>query len=241
MQIAILSDVHGNLTALEAVVADLKTLAVDIVVHGGDLVANGARPAQVVDIIREFDWPGVCGNTDEMLWRPELLTELESKAPSKHGLRRVLFQDIAPVTRELLGNERVSWLRGLSMQWAGHDLTVLHATPDNLWRAPLADAPDSELLEAYGEIGSQATVYSHIHRPFVRKLGRLTVANSGSVGLSYDGDQRASYLIITDGEASIRRVAYDVEREIRELRSKRYPHAEWLASILRTAEYKPPT
>jgi putative phosphoesterase len=241
MRIAILSDVHGNLTALEAVLADLKALAIDAVVHGGDLVANGARPAHVVDIIRELAWPGVCGNTDEMLWRPELLTELESKAPSKHGLRRVLFQDIAPVTRELLGNERISWLRGLPMQWAGHDLTVLHATPGNLWRAPLADAPDSELQGAYGEVGSEAIVYGHIHRPFVRRLGRLTVANSGSVGLPYDGDQRASYVLVTDGEASIRRLEYNVEREIRELQSRRYPHAEWLASILRSAQYRPPS
>lgn len=54
MRVAVLSDIHGNLTALEAVVADLKTIGADLVVHGGDLVANGARPAQVVDIIREF-------------------------------------------------------------------------------------------------------------------------------------------------------------------------------------------
>jgi len=165
MRIAVLCDIHGNLTAFEAVLADLRTLAVDVVVQGGDLVASGARPAQVVDIIRELGWPGVCGNTDEMLWRPELLTELELKAPSKHGLRRVLFHDIAPVTRELLGNERISWLRGLPMRWSGHDLTVLHASPDNLWRAPLADAPDSELLEVYGELGSETVVYGHIHRP----------------------------------------------------------------------------
>jgi len=153
----------------------------------------------------------------KMLWRPELLTELELKAPSKHGLRRVLFHDVAPVTRELLGNERISWLRGLPMRWSGHDLTVLHASPDNLWRAPLADAPDSELLEVYGGLESEAVVYGHIHRPFVRELGRSAVANSGSVGLNYDGDQRARYAIVTDGEVSIRRVEYDVEREIREL------------------------
>jgi len=69
MRLAVISDIHGNLTALEAVIADLKTVEVDLVAHGGDLVANGARPAQVIDIIRELGWPGVCGNTDEMLWR----------------------------------------------------------------------------------------------------------------------------------------------------------------------------
>ena len=165
MRLAVLSDIHENLTALEAVLADLKSVAPDVVVHGGGLVANGARPAEIVDAIRDIGWPGVCGNTDEMLWRPELLTELELKAPSKHGLRRVLFHDVAPVTRELLGKERISWLRGLPMRWSGHDLTVLHASPDNLWRAPLADAPDSELLEVYGGLESEAVVYGHITAP----------------------------------------------------------------------------
>jgi predicted phosphodiesterase len=110
MRLAVLSDIHGNLTALEAVVADLKDVGAEFVVHGGDLVANGARPAQVSDIIRELGWPGVCGNTDEMLWRPEFLAELELKAPSKHGLRRVLFNEIAPATRAQLGDEDIGWL-----------------------------------------------------------------------------------------------------------------------------------
>ena len=69
MRIAILSDVHGNLTALEAVVADVLQRAPDRVLHGGDLVLLGAQPAQVVDRIRELGWPGVLGNTDELLWR----------------------------------------------------------------------------------------------------------------------------------------------------------------------------
>jgi putative phosphoesterase len=233
MRLAVLSDIHGNLTALEAVLADLKTIGADLVIHGGDLVANGARPAQAVDIIRELGWPGVCGNTDEMLWRSELLAELERKAPSKHGLRRVLFNDIAPATRELLGNERVAWLRSLPTQWSGHGVTVVHASPDNLWRAPLADASDGELLTAYGRLRATVVIYGHIHRPFIRRLEKFTVANSGSVGLPYDGDPRASYALVENGAVTIRRIEYDVDREIQELRANRYPRAEWLASILR--------
>src|SRR5438105_15284431 len=99
MRLAVLSDIHGNLTALEAVLTDLKTISADVVVHGGDLVANGARPAQAVDIIRALGWPGVCGNTDEMLWRQELLAELELKAPAKYGLPRDLINGIAPANR----------------------------------------------------------------------------------------------------------------------------------------------
>jgi putative phosphoesterase len=238
MRIAVLSDIHGNLTALEAVLADL--VGVDLVVHGGDLVANGARPAQVVDLIRNLGCAGVYGNTDEMLWRPELLEELELKAPSKGRLRRVLFNDIAPATRELLGQERLAWLRSLPTQWSGQYVTVVHASPHDLWRAPLADASDDELLSVYGELGSSLVVYGHIHQPFVRSLGTMTVANSGSVGLPYDGDQRASYLILENGIASVRRVPYDVACEIEQLRAQKFPRAQWLASILRTAQYMPP-
>ncbi|HEX2715952.1 MAG TPA: YfcE family phosphodiesterase [Candidatus Acidoferrales bacterium] len=241
MRLAVLSDIHGNLTALEAVLADLKTKGVDLVVHGGDLVASGARPAEVIDIIQELGWPGVCGNTDEMLWRPEVLAELELKAPSKHGLRRVLFNDIAPTTRELLGEERVIWLRSLPTQWSGHRITVVHASPDDLWRAPLSEASDGELLTTYGGLHAIVVIYGHIHRRFVRKLENLTVANSGSVGLPYDGDPRASYALVENGAVTVRRVEYDVEREVQELRRNRYPRVEWLASILRTAQYRPPS
>ena len=242
MRLAVLSDIHGNLTAFEAVLADLKSVvAPDLVVHGGDLAANGARPAEIVDAIRDLGWPGVCGNTDEMLWRPELLSELELKAPTKHGLRRVLFHDIAPTTCELLGAGRVDWLRSLPKAWCTDGYAVFHASPDNLWRAPLADAPDRDFVAAYGAVKSKTITYGHIHRPFIMKIGKRTVVNSGSVGLSYDGDQRASYVVIDPNSVTIRRVEYDVEREVQGLRAKRYPRAEWLISILTSAEYRQPS
>ena len=64
MRVALVSDVHGNLTALEAVVADIGRRGVDMTVHGGDLALMGPRPAEVVDRVRELGWPGVVGNTD---------------------------------------------------------------------------------------------------------------------------------------------------------------------------------
>jgi putative phosphoesterase len=68
MRIAVVSDLHGNLAALEAVAEDLERERVDLVVHGGDLVTTGPRPAEVLDRVRELGWAGVVGNTDEMLW-----------------------------------------------------------------------------------------------------------------------------------------------------------------------------
>lgn len=147
---------------------------------------------------------------------------------------------MAPATRGLLGDDRVGWLRSFPLQWSGHGVTVIHASPGSLWRAPLANASDNDLRTAYGGLSATTVVYGHIHRPFARRLETLTVANSGSVGLPYDGDQRASYVVVEDGTVSIRRVEYDVEREVEELHASHYPHAEWLASILRRAQYHPP-
>ncbi|MFZ0593690.1 MAG: metallophosphoesterase, partial [Bryobacteraceae bacterium] len=68
MRIAIVSDIHGNRTALEAVIADLRQMSPDLTFHGGDLAHGGASPAETVDRIRDLGWQGVLGNTDEMLF-----------------------------------------------------------------------------------------------------------------------------------------------------------------------------
>src|SRR5258708_36068217 len=75
MRIAIVSDVHGNLLALEAVLADLAEVRPNMVVHGGDLALAGPRPAEVVDRLRELGWPGVLGNTDTVLAGEEAIPE----------------------------------------------------------------------------------------------------------------------------------------------------------------------
>src|SRR3954453_3223985 len=113
MRVALVSDVHGNLAALEAVIADLRRRAPDLVLHGGDLVLSGPRPAEVVDRIRELGWPGVVGNTDEVLWGPEAQAEQVARAPKLEALLANIFESHAPATRERLGEERLAWLRGL--------------------------------------------------------------------------------------------------------------------------------
>jgi predicted phosphodiesterase len=87
----------------------------------------------------------------------------------------------------------------------------------------------------YAPLGCRIVVYGHIHHAFVRRLPRLTVANSGSLSFSYDGDPRAAYILIDGDDAVVRRVEFDVEDELRRLSAMRYPDAEWLARIYRTA------
>lgn len=240
MRVAIVSDIHGNLAALEAIVTDLADTAPDMVVHGGDLVLNGSSPAAVVDLIQSLGWPGVVGNTDELLWRPELLDELLLRAPDRGGLRRMLFQEMAPATRDALGSERIRWLSALPRIWSTESMAVVHATPMDLWRAPMPGALDEELASAFAGLERSVVVYAHVHRGYVRRLDALTVGNSGSVSLSYDGDPRPSYLIVDEGVVSLRRLNYDVDCEIRALRQLRYPNADWLISILQTGVYTGP-
>jgi predicted phosphodiesterase len=82
VRLAVVSDIHGNLTALDAVIADLERREIDRVVHGGDLALAGCQPAEVIDRVRELGWLGVVGNVDELLWAPEEYDRQLRRAPS---------------------------------------------------------------------------------------------------------------------------------------------------------------
>jgi predicted phosphodiesterase len=239
MRLAVVSDIHGNLTALEAVIADLERRRADIVLQGGDLALAGCQPAEVIDRVRELGWPGILGNTDELLWRPEEHATQRRRAPKLHDLLRVLFDDYAPVTRELIGDARMQWLRTLPGERRESELTLVHASPGDPWRAPQPNAEDAELLSTYRSCGTNIVVYGHIHRPYVRRVGELVVANSGSVGSPFDGDPRASYLLVDDGRPDIVRVEYDVEREVSLLLGSGHPDAVRLAQTRRLGKFVP--
>jgi putative phosphoesterase len=240
MRVALVSDVHGNLAALEAVIADLNRRSPDLVVHGGDLALMGPRPAEVVDRIRELGWPGVVGNTDELLWSPEEHERQLERAPKLAPLLELLFDAYAPDTRERLGDDRLDWLRSLPTEHRTDDLAVVHAQPMDLWRAPMAEADDRELETAYASLHARSVGYGHIHRPFRRDLEGLTVANAGSVGLPWDGDPRASYLLFDDDVPTTIRVEYDVDAEVRALRTSGHPDAERLGAMRRRGSFIPP-
>jgi len=251
MRIAVVSDIHGNRRALQAVLADLRDVSPDAVVHGGDLAAGGTHPAEVIDQIRAFGWTGVRGNTDEMLWAPERLTAYAAANPKIATLLAMVEQTIAPTVASI-GEERLRWLEALPQRHVGDGFRLLHASPNDLWRAPMPHASDEELTKTYGSLGAPVVVYGHIHVSYVRQVGGMTVANTGSVSQSYDGDTRASYLVMdglpdeasgstTDGvKCTIRRVEYDVQSEAEDLLRSGLPHAEWMARILLAGRYIAP-
>src|SRR5215207_5629331 len=97
MRIAVVSDIHANLTALDAAIADLDAIGADLVVCGGDLMGGGPRPAHVIDRVREMNWPTVYGNTDEMLWMPHRVSE-RLGAGRLHRMMDVVLTHTIPTT-----------------------------------------------------------------------------------------------------------------------------------------------
>jgi putative phosphoesterase len=182
MRIAIISDIHGNLTALDAVLADLRQQKPDTIFHGGDLPYGGSNPAEVIDCIMHEGSRGVLGNTDEMLWDNSARPALEASAPSLKPLFKALFELCGPATTQMIGPLRMAWLRQLPMELRHDNLVLMHAGPGNVWRAPMDTADDAELEATYAQLNAEIVVYCHIHRPFIRKVGGMTVCNTGSVG-----------------------------------------------------------
>src|SRR5713101_1508035 len=148
MRVAIVADIHGNRGAFEAVLDDLRQVAPDRVVHGGDLAYGGTHPAEIIDQIRSLGWPGVRGNTDEMLWAPGSLAEFAARQPKLAPLL-ARIQDLIPPTLASIGEERLLWLEGVPQQYAGDGFSLVHASPGDLWRAPMPNASDDELQSTY--------------------------------------------------------------------------------------------
>jgi len=239
VRIAIVSDIHGNRTALEAVLADLRLTSPDLILHGGDLPYGGANPAAIVDHIRDLGWPGVLGNTDEMLFDPESLASVAAQSPHLQPLWTAI-QETAAATCETLGEERLAWLRTLPRTQLEGPMALVHASPDSTWRAPAPEASDAELQSVYSPLGRPVAVYGHIHRSYIRTLPNITIVNTGSVSLSYDGDRRAAYLLLDGSTPSIRRVEYDVDKELQALSVCGLPHAAWMAKTLASASPQMP-
>jgi putative phosphoesterase len=236
MRVAVLSDIHGNLTAFEAVLADMRQCSPDLVLHGGDLADGGSSPIEIVDRLRGLGWQGVMGNTDEMLVEPNSLEDFASQSSAPPALWAAVRQ-IASATRDMLGEERLAWMRELPRVKTQEGFALVHATPQSCWRAPAVEATDAELETIYGPLGQPIVAFGHTHRPSIRSIAGHPeiLINTGSIGLSYDGDPRASYLILEESTPTIRRVEYNIEKELKALASCGLPGANWTAKMLRTS------
>lgn len=243
MRLALLSDIHGNLIALEAVLADLARHGpFDEVVVAGDLVWAGPWPAEVVDRVRSLNCAVVQGNTDAFFCRKP-----EEPPPGKREKR---FAEHLGWMLEQLGEQRAEYLANLPtlhrIRRPGvGELLVVHANPTDLDRPILPNFRAAELDELLASDGAEpgwsALAFGHVHTPFsLLWRGRLLI-DVASAGLPMDGDPRAAYAILTwDGAAwqgEHHRVYYDLPVVARQMTAGGMPRGRHFAERLMAAGY----
>jgi len=236
MRIAVLSDIHGNLPALEAVCENLAARGVDQVVVLGDLAFKGPHPQQCIDRVRALNPAAVIqGNTDQWLAEglPPHFTEADEKGRRMLAVHRWTLERLDGASRAFLSNLPFSYRASLGSE----RVLFLHATPaSNTAWVPLS-ASDEELQSHFHDPEATFFVTGHVHAPGLRRLpnGR-SVVNAGSVGMPWDGDWRASYAILESDRqrtaVNLIRVPYDIERTMREARALGMPDAEAYAEAL---------
>jgi predicted phosphodiesterase len=215
---AVLFDVHGNLAALEAVLAEVEHDGLEDVVFGGDLLLFGPEPAGCADRLRGLGprLRAITGNTDRYV------IDREGEA--------AFWADQA-------GAERLRWLGGLPERVAldEHDALLVHATPRNDEETLMPDTPEQQVAVMLDGTAQRTLLCGHVHLQYRREAAGHVIINSGSVGLPFDGDPRAAWATITDGAIELRRTAYDVEAVARQVETGGAPFAEVVARRLRTA------
>ena len=198
--LGLLYDIHGNLPALEAVLADAEERGAERFVLGGDYALFGAWPAETVARLRELPAQWIRGNVDRWTAAPE--------GPDVPDAVRGAIERC----RELLDADVVTELGALPAELVLDGTRYCHASPLSDLRSFAADDPeeDEELLAGVSE---RRIVFGHTHVQFSRRAeGGAELVNPGSVGIPCDGDHRAAYaLVAPDGAIELRRVAYDFQ------------------------------
>jgi predicted phosphodiesterase len=215
-RVAVLSDIHGNLAALEAVRKELKKEKPDAVIVAGDHVMNGPDPAGVVDTLREMEASGatiVQGNTDVAV------ADFDYSAAFPWFTDGVPDMHVAAAewAHDALGEDRVGWLRRLASErrLMLDDTMVLacHASPGSQTHGFDAQLDPSVMLERISRTDARIICCGHTHVPEVRDLGWKIIVNDGSAGYVFDGDPTASWALVEiDGDeirTEIRRTEFD--------------------------------
>jgi putative phosphoesterase len=219
VRVAAISDIHGNLPALEAVLADIEDDNVDAIVVAGDTI-SGPWPAEVFDLVVAADALVVRGNADRLvLERDDQYGQLAAWSADRLGKARLAVAAEWPLTVEL------------AMGSLGPVL-VCHSTPVSDDPIYTRITPDEDVLAMLGPVRPGVVVCGHTHMQYDRTLdGGLRVVNPGSVGLPYEGE-RGAYWALLEDDVQFRRTEYDVEAAVVAVRDMRTPVDEELLQYL---------
>lgn len=227
MRIVLFSDIHGNVVALEAVLAALRReAAADALFVAGDLVLFGPRPAEALTLLRSLDGARfVKGNTDQYL--------LDDGGGQEVAFaRRQLSEDDIAFVRELPFEQRLEVA-------PGHELLVVHANPRDLEGSITPESPEALIRPWFEGVTAEVVAFGHYHMPFVRQLDGRTLVDVAAVGMSRDGDQRAVYAMLTwergSWQIEHRRVTYDIQAVARDYVAVGFPNAKEAAEQLLNA------
>lgn len=221
-RIAVLSDIHGNMPALDAVLEDLADRRPDEVLVGGDLVGRGPQGSAVVDRIRELGWPTVRGNHEDYL-----LAFRRRQVPEE-WLRDAEWSASRWMAAEL-GADDVAYIDSLPFTFTSKlapELRLVHGTPRSNREGIGPWSSERRVAEHLASIAEPLLVCAHTHRPLHRRLPDGNVVNVGSVGLPFNRDRRAQYAILEPPEGregaagdgwtvELRQVDYDLEATLR--------------------------
>jgi len=243
-RLAIFSDVHGNLLALEAVQKAIRAAAPDVVMIAGDLVFNGPRPAETLDLVRELEREGalvIQGNTDIAVADFDFTAAFPwftEGAPES-------FRIAAQWAHDALGAERLDYLRRLPAERrlrVGDDLVLLcHASPGSQTAGLDPTLDPTVVVERVTRTDARLICCGHTHLPEVRDLGWKVVVNDGSAGYVFDGNPTASWALVDLGPggtiaAEIKRAEFDVMAVANELTARGLPGDVYRAATVRTGK-----
>jgi putative phosphoesterase len=205
---ALLYDIHGNLPALEAILADAQAAGAESYVLGGDYALFGAFPREAVERLGGLDAARIRGNTDR--WLVD-----DSDAPDNAVVQRSLTH-----CRSALDADLCRTLASLPETAEIGDALICHASPksdlDTFLPEPEEDAVEKEMLAG---TSAPVVVFGHSHLQFQRERDGVLLVNPGSVGIPFDGDRRAAYALWSGArEFELRRVEYDVDAYVAEMR-----------------------
>lgn len=216
-RIALISDIHGNLRALEAVLADIARREITRILCLGDLEVRGGRGPEVVDRVRACCEAVVRGNWEDGLGDLRNDHPLARWYQTRLGPQRLAYLAALPLTVDLV--------------LSGRRIRLLHASPQNLYEHVFPDAPEERLLAMFDNTDltgdgplPDVVIYGDTHVPFWRPFGSRVLLNVGSVGHPLDGQTEATYAIIEGHVGSafgtlgytIVRTPYDVERAVQQ-------------------------